>query len=143
MKVVRTFQPKDVYMGRIAHGEDIIQSLENFCIEHSIQSAWVQCMGAVSKATLSYYGQAEHRYFSQEFKGEYEIVSCTGNISLREHKPFAHLHIVLSDTRFQCYAGHLVPGSANVFACEFVIQAFDGGDPLVRERDEQTGLYLW
>jgi predicted DNA-binding protein with PD1-like motif len=135
------------WMGRIAPGEDIIKSLEAFCGEKGIQAAWVQCIGAVSKATISYYEQREHKYYLKELTGDYEIVSCYGNISMKDGQPFGHLHIVLSDTDYACFGGHLMPGTVSVFACEFVVHAFDtpnGPEPLFcRMFDEQTGLALW
>ena len=147
MKVARHLQTQDVYMGRFNYGDDIITALQAFSLENNIRAAWVNIIGAVSKATLSYYDQQEHKYFSKAFKGEYEIVSCSGNISLKDEKPMAHIHIVLSDTEYGAHAGHLIPGSSAIFAGEFVIFAFDKSNQahpdLVRVLDEQTGLPLW
>lgn len=153
MKIVRQFKPSDVYMGRFEYGSDLITSLEAFCGEHHIRHAWVQVIGALSKAAIGYYEQARHdksmrdRYAVKQLSGEYEIISCSGNISVKDGKPFGHLHIAVSDTQYQTFSGHLMPGSVELFAGEFVIQSFEKAVPsdpdLDRCPDEVTGLALW
>jgi hypothetical protein len=146
IQVVKEFKPSTVLMGRLAKGADIINSLETFCLDRTITAAWVNVIGAINKATISYYDQVKHQYFHRPLHGEYEIVSCSGNISLKEGKPFAHLHIVLSDTEYMTYGGHLWPGSVGVFAAEFVMHVLEdtsGGSSLTRCQDIETGLALW
>ncbi len=146
MYQAHAFNVQSVYMGRFEYGDDIIQELQTFCLEKDIKAAWVHIIGALSKATISYYEQEGHKYVNKTLEREFEIVSCSGNISLKENKPFAHLHIVLSDTEYGTLAGHLMPGSTKLFAGEFVIMAFesaDGPNPLIRVPDEKTGLALW
>lgn len=146
IQVVKEFKPSTVLMGRLAKGADIINSLETFCLDRSITAAWVNVIGAVDKATISYYDQGQHKYFHRPLYGEYEIVSCSGNISLKDGKPFAHLHIVLSDTEYTTYGGHLWPGTVGVFAAEFVMHVLEdtsGGGGLTRCPDVATGLTLW
>ena len=146
MAVIREFKPKTVLMGRLDKGADIIDSLETICKERQIEAAWVNILGAVDKATLSYYHQNDKKYSHHEIQGGYEIVSCIGNISLKDGKPFAHLHIVLSGEQDQTLGGHLWPGSTSVFAAEFILwtlESVDGGGPLLRCADIETGLALW
>jgi predicted DNA-binding protein with PD1-like motif len=49
--------------------------------------------------------------------------------------------VTLADDRGTCYGGHLAPGTV-VFACEFVVQAFQG-PAFERMYDDETGLALW
>nr|MBX2860392.1 DNA-binding protein [Vampirovibrio sp.] len=132
-----------VWVGRVEHGQDIHTAIESYCAEHKIETAWVQGLGALSKATLAYYDQVKHEYFAKDFEGEYEVLSCTGNVSLKDGKPVGHLHMTLSDTNFDCIGGHLMSGSVAVFAFEFALFGMDGSDPLTRSVDEVTGLPLW
>lgn len=146
MKLVKPFTSGQVHMGRLEKGADIIQALEKYCAEHRIHAAWVQVIGALDRATISYYHQEEKRYYHHPLNGDYEIVSCSGNISLKDEKPFAHLHIVLSDASFQTWGGHLWPGTVSVFAAEFAIFELDPKQPnnwLTRCPDAETGLTLW
>ncbi len=146
VKVAKAFKAETIYMGRLEKGADIILSLERFCVENRIQAGWVNVIGALERGTISYYDQLDKKYHHQPMSGEYEIVSCSGNISLKDGKPFAHLHIVLSDTDYQTYGGHLWPGTVSVFAAEFVLFALSGENPsevLTRCEDVETGLALW
>jgi predicted DNA-binding protein with PD1-like motif len=70
-----------------------------------------------------------------------EILSGQGNVSLKDGKPFVHLHLVLGRSDGSCLGGHAAAG-CKIFACEAAILALDG-PALVREPDEATGLALW
>jgi predicted DNA-binding protein with PD1-like motif len=148
IELIRTLTPKQSTIGRMARGVDIIHTLEQYCDEHQIRTAWVQCLGAVDKATISYYDQQAKGYHHHPMSGELEIVSCYGNITQKEGKAFAHLHGVFSNEQFQCFGGHLWPGTTSVFLVEFHLQTFFDDDltldaPLCRLHDESTGLFIW
>jgi len=64
-----------------------------------------------------------------------------GNVSLKDNSPFVHAHITLADKKANAYGGHLASGTV-VFACEFMLEVFDG-PVLQRDFDETTGLFLW
>ncbi|MEM0951920.1 MAG: PPC domain-containing DNA-binding protein [Cyanobacteria bacterium P01_H01_bin.74] len=141
------FTPKTVYVGRINKGADIITAIETFCTEKAISAGWVNILGALNRVTLSYYDQQAKKYNHTQYVGGYEIVSCMGNISIKDDKPFAHLHLVLSDSSDQTIGGHLWPDSVSVFAAEFSIFALSPEEStmpgLLRQKDAETGLSLW
>ena len=97
-------------------------------------------VGAVKQVRLAYYDQARHEYQKIELNQPLEIASCFGNLSLKDGKPFAHLHAVLADEASKTYAGHLI--KATVFAAELHLQELLG-KKLEREYDQTTGLALW
>jgi len=135
---------KNVFVGRLPHNSDILGQINNFCSQNNIRSGFVNIIGAVKQVKIGYYDQKEQRYLAIEDKkpGEgLEIVSCTGNISIKDQNPFAHLHIIVSAANGNTFGGHLMPGTV-VFAGEFIIQEFSGED-LVRCPDKTTGLPLW
>ena len=70
-----------------------------------------------------------------------EIAQLSGNVLLKDGKPFVHAHITLVDDEGNTQGGHLGDGTV-VFACEFILQLFKGPE-FNREHDEQTGLPLW
>jgi predicted DNA-binding protein with PD1-like motif len=64
-----------------------------------------------------------------------------GNISLKDGNPIIHAHITLAGKTGKTYGGHLAPGTV-IFACEFILEVFDG--PIFeRGFDEETSLPLW
>jgi hypothetical protein len=70
-----------------------------------------------------------------------EIVSCLGNISIKEGKIFAHAHVVVSDEKANAYGGHVMPGCLIGVTGELVL--FEAtGIKLSRRFDEKTKLFL-
>ncbi|MFW5795442.1 MAG: PPC domain-containing DNA-binding protein [Bacillota bacterium] len=138
------YEIQNTYMGKIPYNSDLLEQINNFCIENKIQCGNVNVIGAVQKAEIGYYSQDKQEY--EIIKDEaltkgLEIVSCTGNISLKNSIPFAHLHIVLSNSKGSTYGGHLMPGTI-IYAGEFIIHKFKGNE-LKRAFDEKTKLPLW
>lgn len=141
MTIFRQTRPKKIFMGKLKHGEDLLKELTSICQLHDIQLGSVSAIGAVQKARIGYYDQTSRKYEYIEIDEPMEITSLIGNISLKENSPFAHAHITLSDKQGRAYGGHLAEGCI-VFACEFIIQIFEG-EPFERGFDDQTGLPLW
>jgi len=138
------YEIEKTFMGRLSHNGDLLDEINTFCIQNDIKTGWVSVIGAVKTVKLGYYKQTEKEYvFLNDICADkpFEIINCTGNISLKDGKPFAHLHIVVSDREGKCTGGHLMPGTI-IFAGEFIIQKFKGND-LIRGADSETGLPLW
>jgi uncharacterized protein len=129
-------------MGRLAKGDDLLGALTNICQELSITLGEVKAIGAVSKARVGYYHQDSRQYEWLDLDRHMEILSLEGNISLKDGKPFVHAHVILSDGDGRAYGGHLAEG-AIVFAAEFIIQELRSDRSLIRQMDEETGLFLW
>lgn len=130
-----------IYAGRLPYGGDILTSLTDFVKRKGIKKGQVQVIGAVQRAVVGFYDQATRKYSSLAFDKPLEILSVTGNISLKDGQPFIHAHIALSDGEGKSFGGHLMEGTI-VFAGEYIIREFQG-DELVRAYDDQTGLALW
>jgi predicted DNA-binding protein with PD1-like motif len=142
----KEFTPEKVLLGKFSHNFDIIDELQKICIENNLRSGSINAIGAVKKAVVGYFDQITREYISIELKDEtdstdMEILSLTGNISMRDEKPYVHAHIALSDRFGKAYGGHLMPGTI-AFAGEYIIQILQGPD-LIRELDDVTSLYLW
>jgi predicted DNA-binding protein with PD1-like motif len=137
-----TVTPGRKIIGRLAKGEDLLAALENCAWQHGITLGEVQAIGAVSQARVGYYHQAERKYYFLDFAQPLEILSLTGNISLKDGKPMVHAHVTLSDSEGRACGGHLATGTL-AFACEFTIQEYQSATPLERQMDDPTGLFLW
>ncbi len=130
-----------VWVGRLPHRGDLLESILEHARREGIHCARVEVIGAVEKAVISFYRQEERKYQDMELDEALEIVSCCGNLSLREGSPVAHLHIALADGKGDMKGGHLQKGTV-VFAGEFVIEEISGPE-LHRGYDADTGLPLW
>jgi len=71
-----------------------------------------------------------------------EIVSCMGNISMKEDEPLVHAQIAVSNRKGEVFGGHVLSGCIIAATGELVlIEAVDV--ELQRKLDEPTQLYLW
>ena len=137
----REFQPGRCFTVRMPYGKDFITSLTQFCVDASIRMAWFSAIGAVSSATIGAYDQKQQVYITFKEERALEILSCAGNISLMDGKPFVHAHVTLSDEQGKTIGGHLF-SETPIFACEVNIQELNA-QPFERAHDSQTGLKLW
>ncbi len=137
----REFKAGRYFVGRIPHGQDLIGSIELICEEHGIQMATFSLIGAVMSATVGAYDQKQQVYVTFKEEKPLEIVTCVGNISLKEGKPFVHAHILLADEHGKILGGHLFSETL-IYAGEICLQEITG-KALKRRYDETTGLMLW
>ena len=131
-----------VALARVPEGADLLASVNQMASEAGFKSASVQFIGAVRKAVVQVFDQAKREYVTLNLAGPLEIVTGTGNVSLKDGQPFAHVHAVFSDLRGVCSGGHLAPGT-EVFMAEVVLAEIDTDRPLERKLDRATGLALW
>lgn len=129
------------FVGRLDTGSDLIAEIERFCLERGVVAAQVTVIGALRRAAYAYYDQHDQRYLELSSETHHEIVGFTGNVSLRDDKPFLHAHATLADADGATVGGHLRHG-CEVFAAEVMIRELTGVS-LVRTFDEETGLSLW
>jgi predicted DNA-binding protein with PD1-like motif len=129
------------FIGRLPHGKDLIQSIENFCQEVSIQMATFSALGTVTSAILGTYDQKQMVYVTFKENAPLEIVACRGNVSIRNGRPFVHAGIVLCDEQGKIIAGRLFSETL-VFAGEFDLHELIG-EPLERTYNHATGLMQW
>lgn len=141
MSTMKTVKPKKIFMGKLAHGSDLLEEIKNICIKEDIRLARIEALGAVQKACIGYYDQNALEYQFIDLDQHLEITNLVGNISLKDGNPIAHAHITFADSTGKAFGGHLAPGTI-VFACEFILEAFDG-PAFTRGLDEVTGLPLW
>ena len=85
------------FVGRLETGSDLVAEIERFCREQGVVAAQVTVIGALRRAAYAYYEQDDHRYLELSSETHHEIVGFTGNISLRDDKPFLHAHATFAD----------------------------------------------
>ena len=131
---------KSIIFMTLAKGDNINKTFESFAEVKGVGCAWLNGIGALENPEIGYYSLEDKSYYRKKFKGEYELTSLIGNITLKEGKPFSHTHITFSDTEFRVFGGHLF--NANITAAgEFIMQF--GSDEINREMNARIGLPLW
>ncbi|MHA1595926.1 MAG: PPC domain-containing DNA-binding protein [Candidatus Baldrarchaeia archaeon] len=126
----------EVFVVRLRKGEEIISCLKETARKLGIKGALFMGIGAVEFAKIGVFSAGEYK--TREVRGDLEVVSLVGNISLKDNEPFIHAHITLADSE-RTYAGHLFEAVVSVTA-EIFILTVDG--EIRRSFDEETGLYL-
>ncbi len=127
-------------MVRLDHDGEIVSQITYLASKEKICSGIFGIIGALKQAVLGYYDQKSLEYRKILIEEPTELISASGNISLRDDQPFVHAHAVLSDQKGRVWGGHLSKGM--IFAAELYLQELLG-QPFKREHDPVTGLYLW
>ena len=127
-------------MVRFRQDADLVQSILQLARIKEIGAGSFAAIGALKRAKLGYYDQKNRKYREMTIEAPLELVSCVGNVSLSEEKPFVHAHVVLADEKGNTKAGHLLEGI--VFAAEVHLHQLEG-PKLERKLDEVTNLWLW
>ena len=135
------YKLKRTILGQFPHGADLLEGLTQLVQKENIRCGRIHGIGATTHAIVAYYDQNTKKYNPMEFNGGMEILNLTGDVSIRDGKPFVHVHLLLSDPQGKVFGGHLMPGT-KLWACEVFIDEFEG-EELARVQDEKTGLYLW
>jgi predicted DNA-binding protein with PD1-like motif len=137
----RQYQFGRVFLARLPHKGDLLESITRFCADSELGAGFVSAIGAVQSATVGYYDQKAREYKTISFDEPMEIASLAGNLSVKDGQPMVHAHVVFSRETGETVGGHLMSPTV-VFAGEvFAVELC--GEPLVRDFDEPTGLPLW
>lgn len=129
-----------VIIERLESGEDILERLNDLVRQNKVKAGSFTAIGAVEKATLGFF-VGEGKYSTFSIKGPLEVVSCIGNVSMRNGLHFIHAHMSLADHKGKACGGHLMPGCKVGATFEIILHAYDTID-LVRKLDSESGLYL-
>lgn len=125
---------------RIDKGEEILESIKSLALKENIKLANVNALGAVGEFTVGVFKTQEKKYYSNEFKGDFEIVSLTGTINTMNGEFYSHLHMSAGDDKGQVFGGHLNKAIVSA-TCEMIINIIDG--TVDREYNEEIGLNLF
>lgn len=139
--MIKEYSKGKVFLGRLPFRGDLLLETEKLAAQMQVKVGFIRIIGAVSKGTFAFYNQGKREYEFHAIDESLEIVSCMGNLSQKDGKEKAHLHVTYSDKEGRCFGGHLHEGTI-IFAAEFYMEELSG-EELHRCLDEETGLPLW
>ncbi|MDE5540103.1 MAG: DNA-binding protein [Bacilli bacterium] len=125
---------------RIDKGEEILEQIKNVSLKENIKLASVRALGATNDFTVGVYKVAEKKYYKNDFKGDFEIVSLTGTINTMNGEFYTHIHMSAGDETGKVFGGHLNRAIVSA-TTEMVINIIDG--VVDRYFDEEIGLNLF
>ena len=126
-------------MLRFQKGEEVFDCLKKFLSEQKIAASSFSAIGAASDAELFAYIGSIKKYKTEEFRGDLEILSLTGNSALLNGEVALHAHAVLGKKDFSLLGGHVNKLVISV-TCEMFLIQLDG--KMERKLDEETNLNL-
>ena len=124
---------------RMDKGEDIVEQVKNVALKEKIKLASISALVAINELTVGVFKKKEKKYYANEFKGDFEIVSLTGTINTMNDEYYSHMHLSAGNDQGQVFGGHLNKAIVSA-TCEMVIQIING--EVDRYFDEEIGLNL-
>ena len=79
----------------------------------------------INDFTVGVFKTKEKKYYANEFKGDYEIVSLTGTINTMNGEYYSHMHLSAGNDQGEVFGGHLNKAIVSA-TCEMVIQVING-----------------
>ena len=125
---------------RIDRGEEILEKVKEIALKENIKLAGISALGATNDFTVGVYNVDEKKYYANEFKGSYEIVSLTGTINTMNGEFYTHIHMSAGNDKGEVFGGHLNKAMVSA-TCEMVIDIIDGS--VDRSYDEEIGLNIF
>ncbi len=136
---MKTFRRNGSLLCVLQKGERLIETLTPELARLEIRGATLSGLGALKEVELGYYELDHKEYIRKTFTDDYELISLSGNVALKDGKPFIHVHAALGDKGFQVFGGHLFEATVAVTA-EISVLPFDFAPG--RELDPSIGLSL-
>lgn len=127
-------------IARIDKGEEILEEIKKIALKENIKLASVSALGATNDFTVGVYNVDEKKYYSNSFKGNFEIVSLTGTINTMNDEFYTHIHMSAGNDKGEVFGGHLNRAIVSA-TCEMVINIIEGR--VDRYKDEEIGLNLF
>ncbi len=129
-----------VVVANLSRGSDLLGSLEELAGDSKVTGGVFTAIGAVSRATFSFYDQSARKYITITKEEEMEIASCSGNFGVLEGLPRIHCHVAFADRKGRIFGGHLLQGT-KVFVGEVHLLEIEGVK-LNRRVDGATGIAM-
>jgi uncharacterized protein len=139
---VKTYRSDDGSASFVSlqRGEDLLDGLNRAVVDLEYRAATLQVIGGLEDAVLGYYDPQAAEY-KKVSTGHVEISSGLGNVSIRDGKPFIHLHLVVSKSDGSCVGGHAMEG-CRAFVVEAYLRSLAGSPP-VRQEVPGMDLKVW
>ena len=126
-------------VARIDKGEEILDKIKEISLKEDIKLANINALGATNDFTVGVFNVDEKKYYANEFKGIFEIISLTGTINTMNNEFYTHIHMSAGNDKGEVFGGHLNRAIVSA-TCEMVINIIDGR--VDRKYDENIGLNL-
>jgi len=129
-----------IVFAQLSEDEDLLETITLAAEKSHITAGFFILIGTLKKANLGFYRQGKYKTIKIDVP--LEIVSCMGNVSVKENKPFVHAHVSVSNEKGEVMGGHLMSGCPIAAAGELVLIEATNAQ-LFRKLNEKTQLFSW
>jgi len=123
---------------RLKKGDFLVKKLESL-VNSKKEYGCLFGLGALESATLKLYDLSQKKYYRKTIRGSLEVGSFTAIIASLNNKMIIHPHVVVSDSKFNCYCGHLEEG---IVSATFEVIYIESKKEIKRVFDKSIGLNL-
>ena len=113
------------YVVRPEVGEDIIKVLLEICEKENIRCAEVSGIGGMSRVTAGCYSHEHGKYLQKTWEEPMEMISLQGNVSVKDGRPYLHVHASFSGVDCNVVGGHLFEAVVGITG-ELFIKEYEG-----------------
>ncbi|MDE1858558.1 MAG: DUF296 domain-containing protein [Thaumarchaeota archaeon] len=118
-------------------GSKIPDDIVALAAREKVRTAQVEAIGGVKALRLAYFNHEAKKYEEHDFDEFLEVTSLLGNITVKDGKPFLHVHGTFARRDLSVVAGHVMSGT--VFPLlELVVTPTR--NRALRRFDEEVGL---
>ena len=122
----------------LEQGDEVMESLKSFAVEHGIEAARFSGIGALREVTVAFFKAGEEKSREILLDEQVQVLSCMGTIGVSESgDPVVHAHLVLSLIDGHARGGHLLSGKVRP-KLELVVLELPGA--LHRREEDATGV---
>ncbi|HZR37386.1 MAG TPA: PPC domain-containing DNA-binding protein [Nevskia sp.] len=110
-KLVAESQGPRIWILVLDSGEEVMQALRDFALQHRVGAASFVALGAFRSAVLGYFDLQRRQYQPVPVESQVEAITLVGDIARDEAgKPSVHAHAVLGLPDASTRGGHLLRG---------------------------------
>lgn len=137
---MKTAKAGETFLIRLDPGEEILESLHEWCRSQGIVNATISGIGSVENPTLAHYNHDTKQFVEKKLEGIYEVTAIQGNVGAVGDQPLVHLHLTLANAEMQAFGGHLVQA-----VCAATVELSIQPLPTTFRKDfnESIGLKIW
>jgi predicted DNA-binding protein with PD1-like motif len=92
-------------------GDDVLAGVADFANKEKVMGGNFEAIGALQQTALAYFDRQERVYHTIHVDEQAEVVSMTGNVSMRDGKYVVHSHAVVSLPEGKTLGGHVLYAS--------------------------------
>ncbi len=123
----------------LSHGDEVVKSLTAFAAKHQLGGSQFTAVGAFERAVVAYFDWSSKEYLRIPIDEQVEVLTLTGDITIDQHWPKVHAHVVVGKRDGTAHGGHLIEGHVRPTLETIVTEV---PEHLYRRHDPESGLAL-